>query len=189
MISPSDIKRGILLDIDGAPWLVTDCQTQTPSARGAATITKIKIRNLKTGQVLSKSYRGGETVETADCEKRPVQFLYSEGEHYHFMDAATFEQFALDAETLGDSVGYLTEGLVVRSMLYNGQVINVELPNTVDLVVVDTAPPLKGATAQAQPKPATLSTGLQVQVPPYLTTGEKIRVDTRTGKFVERVRG
>ena len=188
MISPSDIKRGVLLDIDDAPWVVVDCQTQTPSARGASTITKVKVRNLKTGQVLSKSYRGGEMIETADCEKRPVQYLYQDGEQYHFMDEESYEQFALAAETLGESTGYLTEGLVVRSMLYKESVINVELPNTVDLEVIDTAPALKGATAQAQLKPATLSTGIQVNVPPYLTTGEKIRVDTRTGKFVERVR-
>lgn len=189
MIGPSDIKRGILLDLDGAPWLVLDTQTQSPSARGAATITKVKMRNLKTGQVLTRSFRSGDSIETADCEKRPVQYLYREGEHLSFMDEENYEQFMLDAETLGDSAGYLTDGLVVRSLLYNGEVIGVELPNTVDLEVVETAPPLKGATAQAQLKPATLSTGIQVQVPPYLTTGERVRVDTRTGKFVERVKG
>jgi len=188
MISPSDIKRGTLLDADGAPWVVLDVSTQTPSARGASTITKVKLRNLKTGQVLTKSFRGGENLETADCERRPVQFLYREGDRFTFMDEENYDQFALDLDTLGDDAGYLTEGLSLRSMLYNGEVINIELPNTVDLEVIETAPTLKGATAQAQLKPATLETGLQVQVPPYLATGERIRVDTRTGKFVERVR-
>ncbi len=187
MINVSDMKRGVLLDLDGAPWQVIDCAFQTPSARGASTLTKAKIKNLKTGQVLNKSYRGGEMLQEADCEKRTVQFLYKDGEDYAFMDEETYDQFTLTKETLGDSAGYLKDGLVVRSMLYNGQVINVELPMTVELKVVDTAPAIKGATAQAQLKPAELETGIQVMVPPYLTTGENIKVDTRDGRFVSRV--
>ncbi len=187
MINASDMKRGVLLDLDGAPWQILDCAFQTPSARGASTITKIKIKNLKTGQVLNKSYRGGEMVPTADCEKRQVQYLYSDGDDFVFMDQENYDQFGLSKETLGESAGYLTEGLEVRSMLYNGTVINIELPNTVDLTVIDTAPALKNATAQAQLKPAILETGIEVQVPPYLTTGEKVRIDTRDGRFVSRV--
>ena len=105
------------------------------------------------------------------------------------MDEESYEQFSLDHETMGDAPGYLTEGLVVRSLIYNDQVLSIELPNTVDLEVIETAPMLKGATAQAQLKPATVVTGKQIQVPPYLSTGETIRIDTRTGKFVERVKG
>jgi elongation factor P len=187
MISSSDIKRGILLDLDGAPWQVLDVASQTPSARGAATYIKVKIRNLRTGQVLSRSWRGGEMIATADCDKRKVQYLYKDGDEYMFMDEETYDQFGLSTDTLGDAVGYLTEGMSVRSMLYNEQVISVELPNTVDLVIEETAPSIKGATAQAQTKPATLSTGITVQVPPYIEPGEKVRVDTRTGKFVSRV--
>lgn len=188
MISVSDIKRGVLLDIDGAPWQVIDVAVQTPSARGASTLTKVKVKNLITGQVLNKSYRGGEMVELADCEKRKVQFLYATDDEYAFMDEETYDQFTLTADSIGDSAGFLTEGLSVRSVLYNGGVINVELPNTVDLEITDTAPAIKGATAQAQLKPAELETGIQVLVPPYLTTGEKIRVDTRNNKFIERVK-
>lgn len=188
MIGPSDIKRGLLLDIDDAPWLVMDVSSQSPSARGASTITKAKVRNLKTGQVMTKSFRGGESIETADCERRPVQFLYIDGDHFVFMDEESYDQFPLDREVLGDAVGFLTEGLVVRSLAYNDLVFTVELPNTVDLEITETAPSIKGATAQAQLKPATLQTEIQVMVPPYLSTGEIIRVDTRTGKFVERVR-
>ncbi len=187
MINSSDIKRGVLLDLDGAPWQVIDCSFQTPSARGASTLTKIKIKNLKTGHVLNKSYRGGEMIPTADYEKRAVQFLYKDGDDYVFMDEETYDQFSLSTEILGDGAGFLTEGLQVRSLLYNGDVINVELPMTVDLEVTDTAPAIKGATAQAQLKPATVETGIQIMVPPYLTTGEKIRVDTRDGRFVSRV--
>ena len=187
MINSSDMKRGVLLDLDGAPWQIIDCAFQSPSARGASTLTKIKIKNLKTGQVLNKSYRGGEMVPTADCEKRAVQFLYKEGDDYVFMDQENYDQFNLTGETLGEAAGYLIEGLEVRSMLYNGVVFNIELPNTVDLEVTDTAPALKNATAQAQLKPAILETGVEVMVPPYLTTGEKVRIDTRDGRFVSRV--
>lgn len=187
MINSSDMKRGVLLDIDGAPWIVIECSFQSPSARGGAQYTKVRIRNLKTGQVLSKSWRGGEMIAAADCEKRSVQFLYRDGDEFMFMDDESYDQFSLTEEVLGTATGYLTDGLSVRSLLYNGHVINVELPNTVDLGITDTAPALKGATAQAQLKPATLETGIQVSVPPYITPGEKIRIDTRTGKFVSRV--
>jgi elongation factor P len=186
MIDSSDMKRGVLLDLDGAPWIIIDCSFQSPSARGGAQYTKVKIRNLRTGQVLSKSYRGGEMVPTADCEKRAVQFLYRDGDDFMFMDEESFDQFTLGSDVLGDAVGYLLEGASVRSLTYNEAVISVELPNTVDLEVTDTAPAIKGATAQAQLKPATLETGIQINVPPYITPGEKVRVDTRTGKFVSR---
>ena len=165
-----------------------DVTTQSPSARGGSTITKIKIKNLITGQVLAKSYRGGDPIETADCERRPVQFLYKDGDDFVFMDEESYDQFTLTPEVLGEFVGYLLDGIQVRSLLYNGGVINIELPNTVDLEITETAPSIKGATAQAQLKPATLETGITIQVPPYLATDEKIRVDTRTGKFVERVK-
>jgi len=188
MISSSDLKKGIILELDGAPWLIIDCTFQTPSARGASTITKIKVRSLKTGSVLNKSYRGGEMLTEADFEKRSVQFLYKQDEDYVFMDDETYDQFNLTKETLGDAIGYMLEGMQVRSMLYNGEVINVELPNNVELTIVDTTPTLKGATAQAQLKPATLETGLEIQVPPYLASGEKIKVDTRDGRFIERAK-
>ena len=187
MINSSDMKRGVLLDLDGAPWQIVDCAFQSPSARGASTLTKIKIKNLKTGQMLSKSYRGGEMVATADCEKRPIQFLYRDGDDFVFMDQESYDQFTRTKEDLGGDWGYLTDGLELRSMLYNGEVISVELPTTVDLEITETAPALKNATAQAQLKSAILETGLEIQVPPYLTTGEKIRVDTRDGRFVSRV--
>ena len=187
MINTSDMKRGVLLDLDGAPWQVIDCNFQTPSARGASTLTKVKIKNLITGNVLSKSYRGGEMLKEADCEKRVCQYLYKDGEEYFFMDQENYDQFALTVEVLGDGAGYLLEGLEVRSLLYNGKVVNVELPLSVDLEITDTAPAIKGATAQAQLKPATVETGIEVMVPPYLKTGEKIRVDTRDGRFVSRV--
>jgi elongation factor P len=186
LISASEIKRGLVLEIDKAPWLVIENSVQTPSARGASTLVKLKIKNLKTGQVLAKTLRSSDMIETADCERREAQFLYRDGEGYVFMDQATYEQFTLGAETLGSATGYLTEGIGVRSLLHRGEVIEVELPFTVELEVVDTSPVIRGATAQAQLKPATLQTGIQVMVPAYLTAGEKIRVDTRDGHFVGR---
>jgi len=188
MIQATDIKRGQILDMDGAPWLVLEALSQTPSARGASLLVKVKVRNLSTGNVLSKTFRGGDQVEAADCERRAIQFLYRQGDAFAFMDTETFDQFELTGEVLGDAAGYLTDGLECRSLLYNGEVLTVELPTTVDLEVVDTAPSIKGATAQAQLKPADLETGLTVQVPPYITVGERIKVDTRDGRFVERAK-
>jgi elongation factor P len=188
MVNSSDLKRGLLLEIDNAPWVIVDCSFQTPSARGASTLTKIKIRNLKTGAVLQKSYRGGEMLKEADCERRNAQYLFKEGEDYVFMDEETYEQSPLSAEVLGDAVGFLLDGMKVRTQLYNGEVISVELPNVVEMLVVDTTPTIKGATAQAQMKPAKLETGIEILVPPYLESGERIRVDTRDGRFIERVK-
>ena len=125
-------------------------------------------------------------VPTADCEKRPVQFLYKDGDDFVFMDQGNYDQFTLSREALGNDWGFLIDGLEMRSLLYNGQVIAVELPVTVDLEITETAPALKNATAQAQLKSAMLETGVEIQVPPYLKTGEKIKVDTRDGRFVSR---
>jgi elongation factor P len=188
VINATEIRRGEILDLDGAPWEVTEVAVQTPSARGASLLVKIKARNLRTGQTLARTLRGSETVATADCEKRAVQFLYRQDDEFMFMDQANYEQFALQADVLGDSAGYLTDGLELRSLLYNGEVLTVELPVTVQLRVIATAPAIKGGTAQAQLKPARLETGIEVLVPPYLTTGERIKVDTRDGRFVERVK-
>jgi elongation factor P len=186
LVNASDIKRGMVLEMDGAPWAVMDTNVQTPSARGASTLVKLKVRNLKSGQVLQKTLRSSDAVELADCEKRAVQYLYRDGYDFVFMDQENYEQFALSAESLESIRGYLLEGMEARSLQYKGQVIDVELPTTVDLEIVDTTPVIRGATAQAQLKPATVQTGIQVMVPSYLTVGEKIRVDTRDGHFVGR---
>ncbi len=188
MINSSNLKKGIILEIDQAPWIIIDCTFQTPSARGASTITKIKVRNLISGAVLKKSHRGGEMLAEADCEKRAVQFLYKTGDEFFFMDEENYDQFSLAKDILGDAAGYLLDGMHVKSLLYNGNVVSIELPNTVELKIVETIPNLKGATAQAQLKPAVLETGITVQVPPYLESDVKIKVDTRDGRFVERVK-
>ncbi len=188
MVNTSNLKRGLIIEMDGAPWVVMDVAFQAPSARGASTLTKAKIRNLISGAVLNKSWRGGEMLQEADYEKRTVQFLYKSGDEFCFMDEESYDQFSLSAENLGDAAGYLLDGMQVRSMLFNGQVVSIELPVTVELLVTETTPNLKGSTAQAQLKPALLETGITVLVPPYLETGTRIKVDTRDGRFIERVK-
>lgn len=189
MISTSDFKRHLRIQIDGEPYVILDVHVQSPSARGASSLSKIKVRNLKTGQVLDKTFRGGDKVEEPNVELRPIQFLYRDDEGLHFMDTQSYEQFALSAEELEDVGGYLKDGMSgIRSVLFNDQVISVELPNTVVLRVVDTAPAVKGATAQAQTKPATLESGLVIQVPSYLESGELVQVDTREARFIARAK-
>jgi elongation factor P len=150
----TEIKRGEILEIDGDPWQVSEIASQTPSARGASMMVKARLRNLRTGQGLSRSWRGGETVSTAEVDTRGVQYLYGHGDAFVFMDLQSYEQFTLDAEQVGDARSYLLENLELRAVSFDGRVIALQLPLTVDLRVVDTAPAIKGATAQAQLKPA-----------------------------------
>ena len=188
VVNVTELKRGDLLEIDGDPWQANEVVSQTPSARGASLLVKAKVRNLRTGQTLAKTWRGGETVTTAEVDYRPAQFLYRQGEDFVFMDLGSYEQTTLDASKVGEAAGYLLENIEVKAVLFQERVIALNLPITVDLTVEDTTPAIKGATAQAQLKPAKVETGITVLVPPYIETGEKIRVDTRDGRFVERAR-
>ena len=189
MISTGDFKRNLRIQIDGEPYVILNVHVQSPSARGASSLSKVKVRNLKTGQVFDKTFRGGDKVEEPHVELRPIQFLYRDDDGFHFMDTQSYEQFTLSADDLGDVGGYLKDGMSgIRSVLFNDQVISVELPNTVVLQVVDTAPAVKGVTAQAQTKPATLETGLVIQVPSYLESGELVQVDTREARFIARAK-
>lgn len=190
VITTADFKRGLRILLEGEPYVILDVHAQSPSARGAATITKLKVRNLRTGQVFEKSFRGSERLEQPDLEFRPVTFLYRDDDGYHFMDTGSYDQIRLSAEEVGEGVGYLKEGLEeIRSVVFNGKVISVDLPNTVVLRIEETAPSFKGATAQAQTKPALLETGITIQVPAYLEPGEDITVDTRDARFLGRAKG
>jgi elongation factor P len=151
-------------------------------------IVKAKLKNLRTGQTLARTWRGGETVTTAEVDQRGVQFLYKQGDDFVFMDLVSYDQTTLDAEHVGDAAGYLLENLEVKTVIFQDRVIALNLPLTVDLTVEETNPAIKGATAQAQLKPARVETGITVLVPPYIEVGEKIRVDTRDGRFVERAK-
>jgi elongation factor P len=188
IVNVTEIARGDILEIDGDPWQATEVQSQTPSARGAAMIVKAKIKNLRTGQTLAKTWRGGETVTTAEVDQRQAQFLYRQGEDFVFMDLGSYDQITLDADHVGDAAGFLLENLELKTVIFQDRVIALTLPITVDLTIEETNPAIKGATAQAQLKPAKVETGITVLVPSYIEPGEKIRVDTRDGRFVERAK-
>lgn len=190
MLNASDFKRGLRIELDGDPYLIVDVHFQTPSARGASTLVKAKVRNLRTRNVFDRTFRSADRVAEPQLELRPVQYLYREDETFHFMDAGSYEQFSLEADELGDSAHYLLDGMGgIRSVVFNGRVISIELPQSVVLTIRQTDPAIKGATAQAQTKPATLETGLVVQVPSYLEIGDSVQVDTRDGRFIGRVKG
>lgn len=187
-VTVTDLKRGDILEIGGDPWQIGEVQQQTPSARGAATLVKAKIKNLRTGQTQAKTWRGGDMEEEAEVASRKAQFLYKEGEDFVFMDLESYEQFTMTPAQVGDAAGFMLENIEVRTTLFQDRVIALTLPITVDLKVTDTSPALKGATAQAQMKPAVTQTGVTVMVPSYIETDETIRVDTRDGKFLERAK-
>ena len=190
MIDVSGFKKGVCLRYRDAPMMIVDVTFSTPTARGGGTIAKTRLRNLLTGQLISDSIRSGERFDEVDHQLRDVQFLYGDGTRWNFMDGESFEQFELTKDQLGGKEMYLkddVEGL--QSVVVEGNVVGLQLPNTVDLVVTEADPVIKGATAQAQLKRAVLETGADVQVPPYVTAGEKVRIDTRDGHFVERVKG
>ena len=186
MVTTSDFKRGLVIQIDGAPCSIVDVAFQSPSARGANTMVKTKYKNLITGQVLEKTFRSGDKMDEADFERHKGQFLYTDGDRGVFMDMENYEQFEQEADQFATVSPFLVDGAEVQLGLFQGRMITVEPPNTVELNVVETAPALRNATATAQTKEAILETGLKLQVPPYLESGERIKVDTRDGRFISR---
>jgi elongation factor P len=186
MITTSDFKKGIVIQVDGAPCLILDVNFQSPSARGANTMVKTRYRNLITGQVLDKTFRSGDKVDEADFERHKGQFLYADGGRGVFMDLETYEQFEQEGESFEPISPYLLDGAEVQLGLFQGRLVNIDLPMTVELEVVETAPVLKNATATSQTKEAVTQTGLKIQVPPYLEVGDRVKVDTRDGRFISR---
>jgi elongation factor P len=186
MITTSDFKRGLVIQLDGAPCVILDVAFQSPSARGASTMVKTKYRNLISGQVLDKTFRSGDKVEDADFERHKGQFLYADGDRGVFMDLETYEQFEQEAESFSLIAHFLLEGSEVQLGLFQGRMVSVDPPQNVELTVTETAPVLKNATATAQTKEAILETGLKLQVPPYLEVGDRVKVDTRDGRFISR---
>lgn len=190
MIEVSSFKKGLCIVYKDAPMMIVHVTFSTPTARGGSTIAKTRLRNLLTGQLISESIRSGSKFDEADLQQKPISFLYTDGSRWHFMDEESFEQFDFGVEELDDATGYLVDGIQgLGATVVDGRIVAVTLPNTVDLDVTECDPAIKGATAKAQLKRAVVETGLEVQVPPYLEAGEKIRVDTRDGHFVERVTG
>ena len=189
MIDSSNFKKGDCIVYKSAPMTIVDVTFSTPTARGAGVIVKTKLRNLLTGQLLTESLRAGEKFPEVDLEQHPTTYLYADGRHWHFMDNVSYDQFGLTSEELGDARSFLKDGQEgLRALLIDGRVVSISLPTTVDLRVVECDPGIKGATATAQMKSAVLETGLRIQVPSYLENGELVRVDTRDGRYVERVR-
>lgn len=187
MIPAKDFKKRMVVDLDGAPHMIEQIVVQTPSARGAATLYKIRLRNLKTRTRVDKSFKGGDALAESSFERRPVQFLYRDSDGFHFMDAQSFEQFSMSAEELAEQSPYMTENMEgVEALVVDEKPIAIEIPDTVELAITDTAPGVRGNSATGRTKPATLATGAIIQVPEHLEPGVVVRVDTRTGEYLGR---
>lgn len=186
MISTSEFRNGTRLEIDGEPYYVVEFQHVKPGKGGAFVRTKLK--GYRTGNVIDRTFRSGEKFEEPNLEERDMQFLYSGGDEYTFMDTETYEQFTYQKSQLGDRTDLLKENTISKILLYHEQPISVELPTFLELKVVETDPGIRGDTASGGNKPAVVETGAVIKVPLYLETGEIIKVDTRSREYVERVR-
>ena len=184
MISVNDFKTGVTIEMDGQAWQVVEFQHVKPG-KGAAFV-RAKLKNVKTGGSVEKTFRGGEKVPRAHLDKREMQYLYNDGEGYVCMDTENYEQITINAEALGDGVKWLLENMNIHVLLYQGNILGLELPNFVELEVTDTEPGVKGDTATGATKNATLETGATVKVPLFINTGDKIRIDTRIGEYLDR---
>lgn len=186
MYDTSDIRKNLKIQIDGEPYVVIDFQFVKPGKGNAFTRTKLK--NMKTGAVIERTFRSGEKLTPANLEEQEMQFLYKEGKEYHFMNTQSYEQLQLTEEQVGDAKDFLIENLVVNILFFEGQPIGVNLPNFVELKVIETEPGFKGDTATSTTKPAKVETGATIQVPLFIEEGDIIKVDTRSGEYVERVK-
>jgi elongation factor P len=185
MISTNDFRTGQTIEWEGGVWMVVDFQHVKPG-KGAAFV-RARLKNVITGNVNETTFRAGEKLPKAQIEYREMQYLYESSGDYMFMDQTSYEQVSLSTDLLGDALKYLKENMVIGVQFYAGAPIGVELPNFVELVIVETDPGLRGDTASGGTKPAKLETGAVVQVPLFVQEGEKIRVDTRTHQYLERV--
>ncbi len=184
MYSITDLKPGTAISLDGQPYLVMASQFGRKSQSKAN--MQCKLKNLQTGMIMARNFQGAEKIESADVGYRHVQFLYGDNDACTFMDLETYDQFALQKEELGDIVGFLVDGLECDALLYGEKPISIKLPSTVTLTVKETIPGVKGDTATGGNKPATLETGLTINVPLFINEGEKVIVNTETGEYKER---
>ena len=183
-IQATRLKKGMLVKMDQDLFRVLELQHVTPgNLRG---FVRVKLRNIRSGTLSDQKLRSEDSVERATLDEREMQYLYQDGDDYYFMDTSSYEQIHISSEALGDSVNYLKPEMTIQVEFYGTEPVGIELPQTVDLKVTDTAPGIKGATASAQVKPATLETGLVVQVPPFVNSGDLIRVSTDTGEYLSR---
>ena len=187
MPKASELKKGDVVEIEGVPHVVKQLEARSPSSRGASTLYKIRFNNLITGQKRDESLKGEDLLPESDSQKVQVQFSYIDDNLYVFMDVEDYSQYLLSVDSLEDQLGYLTDGLEgITALLVDGNIVAVDLPQSVVMEITETAPGIKGASASARTKPATLSTGLIVQVPEYIETGERVKVNTTNGKFMSR---
>jgi elongation factor P len=185
MISTGELHKGVVIELDGDLWQILDYH-HIKMGRGSAQV-RIKLKNVKKGSIVEKSFQAGERWPRAQLDRRPIQFMYRDGDAFHFMEMETYEQFHLNADQLEDAVNYMKDGMTLDRISYDGETLGVELPITVDLLVVETDPGFAGDTATGARKPATTESGLIVQVPLFVTEGDTIRVDTRTGEYQTRL--
>jgi elongation factor P len=185
-LSITNLRKGTIFQLDGVPYRVVE-YSQKVMGRGGSTVN-VKIKSLIDGKVLAKTFHGSDSVDSADVENRSVQYLYADGGKFHFMDANTYEQFELDADVVGAQAGFMKEGDNVTAQLFEGRIINVELPKNLPLKVIYTENAVKGDTTSAITKDAQLETSITIKVPAFIKTGDIISVDTSTGTYRERVK-
>jgi elongation factor P len=184
-VDTSQFKNGLRIELDGEPFAITYFQHVKPGKGGAFVRTKVK--NIRNGKIIDKTFRAGEKVELADVEDKRMQYLYRDGENLVLMDNQSYDQIPVPAEVVGDALNYLLENAQVDVLFWRGKAVNVDIPSFVEAHLTETEPGMKGDTASGATKPATIETGATLQVPLFINQGEKIRVDTRSGKYVERV--
>jgi len=188
MVQASNLKKGMVVEVNKQAHIVETIACRSPSARGGTTLYKIRTRNLVTAQKIDHSFKGDDMLQEADFEKRPVEYSYIDGENYVFMDLETYDQFELNKQFIGDDTNFLTEGMECTALLIDGAVKGLSLPDTVVLQVVECDPSMKSASATARTKNAKIETGYELQVPEYLESEEMIKIDTRTGEYLSRVK-
>ncbi len=186
MLDTTEFRKNLKIEVDGDPYIILSAQHVKPG-KGVAFV-RTKMRNMLTGRVLENNFRSGDKVGKPDIATREMQYLYSDGELWHFMDQSNFEQVGLNRDQVAETADFLVDNLPVSVVFYKGSAITVDLPTFVEIDIVQTDTGVKGNTAQGGSKPSTLSTGAVIQVPLYISEGERIKVDTRSGEFVERVK-
>jgi elongation factor P len=185
-VSTAEFRNGLKLEIDGEPYVIVEFQHVKPGKGGAFVRTKIK--SLKSGNVIDRTYRSGEKVDVPELEEKTMQYLYAADKDRVFMDTTSYEQVSLNEQQLGASINYLKENMEIKVLYYKGRPINIDVPMFVELAIARTDPGVRGDTASGGSKPATLETGAVVKIPFYLNEGDVIKIDTRTGTFIERVK-
>ena len=182
-----DLKKGNIVEINDDAYMVNHIDVRSPSARGAVTLYKIRFNNIRTRQKYEESYKGNEMLNEVALVKKPVQYLYPDGAHHVFMDSQDYSQYLIDGEAIEDELVWITDGMEdIVGLIIDENMVSIEIPNALVFEISETAPDIKGASASARTKPAILSNGVEIQVPEYLETGEKCKVNTETKKFISK---